>query len=179
MTRFASLLRGVNVGSHRKVTMAELREVYGGLGLADVETYRQSGNVVFSSRSRSARRLEATIEEALQETFGYPDVDVLVRDHADLRALADANPFLAGGAPPAILHVTFLKDEPSGRVDWAGRTPEGPDEFAVARRAVYVRCPGGYGQTKLNNGFFERLTGVRATTRNWATVTQLRDLTAG
>jgi uncharacterized protein (DUF1697 family) len=172
------MLRGVNVIGHRKVTSADLRALYDGLGLDGVETYRQSGNVVFSSSSRSAARLAATIEAGLRERFGYDDVDVLVRGPDELDRLVGANPFLAAGADPATLHVTFLKVTPS-KGPLADAVPGGgADGFALATRAVYVHCPAGYGRTKLHNGYFERLTGVRATTRNWATVTALRDLTA-
>ncbi|MGO9455700.1 MAG: DUF1697 domain-containing protein [Acidimicrobiales bacterium] len=178
MTRYASMLRGVNVSGHRRVSMGDLRALYADLGLDGVESYRQSGNVVFSSASRSAGRLAATIEDALRAAFDYDDVDVLVRGPGELDRLVAANPFLAAGADPATLHVTFLKDVPSGG-PFADAVPGGgADGFAFAERAAYVHCPAGYGRTKLHNGYFERLTGVRATTRNWATVTALRDLTA-
>ncbi len=178
MTRYASMLRGVNVSGHRKVSMADLRALYAELGLDDIESYRQSGNVVFSSTSRSAGRLAATIEAALRAAFDYHDVDVLVRGPGELDRLVASNPFLAAGADPATLHVTFLKDAPAGG-PFADVVPgAAADGFAFTERAVYVHCPAGYGRTKLHNGYFERLTGVRATTRNWATVTALRDLTA-
>ena len=168
----------MNVSGHRKVSMADLRALYTDLGFEEVETYRQSGNVVFSSPGRSVGRLAAAIEEGLRHALGYDDVDVLLRGADDLAEVVGHNPFLAVGADPATLHVTFLKEAPA-----AGTLPDdkggrGEDRFAFGDRAVYVHCPHGYGRTKLHNGFFERLTGVRATTRNWATVTQLRALTA-
>jgi len=179
VTRSAALLRGVNVSGHRKVSMAGLRVLVSDLGFPDVETYRQSGNVVFSTTLRSTKRIAATLEEALREALGYVDVDVLVRGAAELDRLASDNPFLAAGSDPVTCHVTFLKDKPLHGVP-DDHLPGGKaDGFAFTERAVYVHCPGGYGRTKLNNGYFEKLTGVRATTRNWATVLALRDLTAG
>jgi uncharacterized protein (DUF1697 family) len=159
--------------------MSDLRDLYAELGFDNVETYRQSGNVIFASTSRSAGRLAATIEDGMGQAFGYDDVDVFVRGPGELDRLVGANPFLATGADPATLHVTFLKAVPASRPRPDPVQGTGADDFAFGERAVYVHCPGGYSRTKLHNGYFEKLTGVRATTRNWATVTQLRALTAG
>jgi uncharacterized protein (DUF1697 family) len=178
VTRYAALLRGVNVSGHRKVAMADLRALVGDLGFDEVETYRQSGNVVFSSTSRSAGRVAGTVEAALREALGYDDLDVLVRSPTELDRLASENPFLAAGADPATCHVTFLKDDPAKEPP-ADLTPGGgADGFAFTTGAVYVHCPNGYGRTKLTNGYFETVSGVRATTRNWATLLALCDLTA-
>lgn len=177
MTRFASLLRGINVSGRRKVSMAGLRALYAEIGLRDVVTYRQSGNVVFSSAIGSPQELAVAIEDGLRAALGYDDVDVLVRRAEELSAVAAGNPFLAEGADPSALYVTFLKSAPPNEGAGQSRGAVGQDAFVFGERAVYVHCPGGYGRTRLNNGFFERLTSVRATTRNWTTVTQLRDLT--
>jgi uncharacterized protein (DUF1697 family) len=158
--------------------MAELRELHLGLGLADVETYRQSGNVVFTADS-TPERLSAAIERAVMERLGHGDVDVLVRRADELQAVVGGNPFLRAGADPSTVHVTFLKDPPAHEIPVLDAGRFAPDSFEIAERAVYVHCPAGYARTKLDNGFFERLTEVRATTRNWATVTALAGLTAG
>ena len=159
--------------------MSELRAVYDDLGLSTVESYLQSGNVTFECDRGRTDRLEAAIEGAIAARFGYDDVDVFVRSATELEDLYEQNPFLQDGADPASLHVTFLKAGPSAAGRRSDPGTSAPDAFAAAHRAMYVHCPLGYGRTKLNNGFFERLTGVRATTRNWKTVTELRRRTQG
>jgi uncharacterized protein (DUF1697 family) len=167
----------VNVGGARSVKMADLRRAYSALGLTDVETYVQSGNVVFTADSDEPARVAHDIETALADTLGLPDVDVILRTRSDLERLVQDNPFLAEGADPSTLHVTFLTEAPS-RSALQALDPTGyaPDSFAPGPDAVYVLCPNGYGRTKLHNTFFEKALGVRATTRNWRTVNKLLDL---
>jgi uncharacterized protein (DUF1697 family) len=162
---FIALLRGVNVGG-RKVPMSELRTRFDELGHTDVRTYIQSGNVVFDAKGQPAR-VRAEIEQALQRAFGF-EIAVLLRTPAELASVVKRNPF--GGDA----YVTFLDVQPErGFVAAIDADAYLPDEFVVDGREVYVRCPNGYGRTKINNTFFERKLATRATTRNWNTVTLL------
>lgn len=174
--RYATMLRGINVSGHRKVSMKELVALYEQLGYSDVESYVQSGNIVFGAGRRSAPAAAKELESAIEGEFGYPDVDVIIRSAKDLEKILGSNPFLKD-ADPKTLHVTFFKTKPA-----AGKPDDGswkPDEFEVAGLEAYVLCPNGYGRTKLNNGFFEKRFDARATTRNWKTVNTLAELTAG
>ena len=93
--------------------------------------------------------------------------------------MLDGNPYGAAGIDPRTIHVTFLSDRPAGPkvTELEGRSGQfGEDRFEVAGTHVYLHCPGGYGQTKLNNTYLEGRLGVTATTRNWRTVTALADL---
>jgi uncharacterized protein (DUF1697 family) len=174
VTIYAALLRGVNVGG-RVVPSARLRSAFEKLGYDDVETYIQSGNVVFRSGG-SAASLTAAIERGLAQDFGHP-IEVVLRTGAQLRRILNGNPLDDRAA--ASLHVTFLKKRPSAsRVTAIDPDAQLPDEFRVAGTEVFVFCPGGYGRTKLNNAFFERKLGVPATTRNLRTVGVLADMTA-
>jgi uncharacterized protein (DUF1697 family) len=174
---YVCLLRGVNVSGRRRVDMKSLRELFVGLGHRDVTTYVQSGNVVFTGRKASPATLARTIEKQIANDLDV-DVTALVRTADELADVAGANPFLDAGADPASLHVTFLADKPDGaRLDSVDPSGFSPDEFHVRGREIYLRCPNGYGRTKLNNAFWERRAGVAATTRNWKTVTKLRELT--
>lgn len=176
MSRYACLLRAVNVTGRRQVKMSELRDLCVSLGCSDVETYLQSGNVIVSTR-KARSKLGAAISEEIGRVFGHADVDVLVWTADELGALIEANPFLAKGCDPAKLHATFLDRDPApAAVEAMGKNGYLPDEFALGARVVYVHCPNGYGRTKINNAFFEKKLGVRATTRNWNTVSSLRDL---
>jgi uncharacterized protein (DUF1697 family) len=170
------MLRGINVGGRNKVAMADLRALFVELGHDPVVTYVQSGNVVFGTPSRRPAELAQAIEDAIAGELGL-EVTVLLRSRAELVKVASGNPFLAAGADPTKLHVTFLGAAPDRARAGAVEAPPGsPDDFRVAGREVYLHCPAGYGRTKLDNTFWERRLGVRATTRNWTTVTKLLEL---
>ena len=173
-----SLLRGVNVGGHNKIKMDALRALYESLKLRDPQTYVQSGNVVFRSAIEDTGEVGARIEEGIAERLGL-SVGVVMRTGKDLIDVTRKNPFLGGRADPSSLHVTFLADVPDPsaalRIDPLACAP---DELVVLDREIYLRCPQGYGKTKLTNALFERQLGVVATTRNWRTVTKLAELTS-
>ena len=174
MKTFISMLRGINVGGQNKIPMPELKRLYEGLNYANVETYIQSGNVVFDGPDRTAAGMAAAIETQIEQQFGSK-VAVFVRDAADFRRILDSNPFLMGrNESPAFLHVTFLYRAPSA-AQWSSlKAPDGiSDEFFPGVREVFIFCPNGYGRTKLSNTFFERKLGMPATTRNWNTVQAL------
>jgi uncharacterized protein (DUF1697 family) len=175
MATYVALLRGVNVAGAGKVGMADLRQVFADAGHTDVQTYIQTGNVVFAARG-SASRIAPELEQRIASELGLTTT-VLLRSASDLTRVARNNPFVDRGADPSSLHVTFLngaagRDAPA-RLDVPGAAP---DELVVSGKEVYVHCPNGYGRTKLNNTFVERRLGVQATTRNWRTLTKLLDL---
>jgi uncharacterized protein (DUF1697 family) len=173
------MLRGINVGGKNKIKMPELQALFERLGHAGVTTYIQSGNVVFTTASKSAPALASAIVGRIATDFGL-DVGVVLRTKAELGKVIAANPFVTPRADLAKLHVTFLGDAPDRALVRAldGHTSP-PDEFAVAGREVFLQCPGGYGNTKLNNSFWERKLKTPATTRNWNTVTKLFELAGG
>jgi len=176
MTRYACMLRGVNVSGQRKLAMKELVSLCRSLGFAEVESYLQSGNIVLDT-DLDAGELEATLERAICSEFGYADVDVLARTAADILAVLKAAPGAWKAHDTANLYFTFIKNAPAA-------TPAAganflPDEFVIGEKVVYIHCPNGYGKTKLNNNYFERILKLRATTRNWNTTTKLYQLTVG
>ena len=180
MTRYAALLRAINLGARNRIAMPDLRALVEGLGHEDVATYLQSGNVVFSASASAggAGEIAAGISAAIAEQLGL-DVAVLVRSGKDLARTAEGNPFAGRERTGNELHVTFLADTPAADGAPALAAPEGePAEFAVAGREVYLFCPHGYGRTKLHNAFLEQRLGVAATTRNWRTVQALAARTA-
>jgi uncharacterized protein (DUF1697 family) len=163
---YVALLRGVNVGG-RKLPMSDLRASFDSLGHTDVRTYIQSGNVVFRAPAGSKAPVRKAIEGAITRDSGL-DVTVLLRTRAELASVVKRNPFGDDA------YVTFLDDKPDRtRVAAIDPKPFVPDEFVVDSREVFVRCPNGYGRTKINNTFFERKLATKATTRNWNTVTLL------
>lgn len=180
MTTYAALLRGINVGGGKKVPMAELRTLMEDLGHTGVRTYLQSGQAVFTSGRGDEESLAAELADAIAQRFGFP-VDVIVRDHACLRAVAEACPFPAAELGSGQLHVTYY----SAPVDAArfaeiDRTVHLPEEFRLGDRALYLYVPNGLGRSKLAEHLSRpRLNkGVIATSRNWNTVLKLVELTA-
>ena len=175
---WVALLRGINLGARNKVSMAALKELFADLGAEDVETYVQSGNVLF--RCAGARDdLVSAVETEIERRLGLR-ITVLLRTDTELAKLVADNPF-AGGEPDATkLHVTFLAERPDrSRTAALDEEQFAPDRFRVTPGAVYLHCPNGYGRSKLSNAFFEKQLGVRATTRNWRTVTTLAERAGG
>lgn len=172
MSARVALLRGINLGPHKKVPMAELRDLATGLGLANPETYVQSGNLVFDTSLGEADLVEK-LEAAIEDRFGF-DVPVISRSGEEMAAVARTHPFADLGLDDKMLHVAFLDrapdQPPEELIDADTYTP---DRFHGNGRDVYLAYPGGLGRSKLNHGLLERKLGVRATLRNWRTVTTL------
>ena len=179
MTTYVALLRGINLGSHAKIAMPKLRALFESLDYADVRTYLQSGNVVFSATGQDASDIAAQIERRLHRDLDLK-VPVLLRTGTDLKRIIANNPYLDRETDFARLHVTFLADEPDPKrladIDPAFGEP---DAFSVVGQEIYLHCPNGYGRSKLIATFFERRLKVGATNRNWKTVTALHGLANG
>ncbi len=178
-TMYAALLRGINVGGAKKLPMAGLRALLEELGHDAVRTHLQSGQAVFASGHGDEESLAAELTRAIEKRFGFP-VDVIVRDHAYLRAVAEACPFPAADLEPKQLHVTYFSapvdEERFSPVD---RPAFQPEDFRLGDRALYLYAPSGLGRSKLAEALAKpRMTkGLIATTRNWNTVTKLVELT--
>lgn len=179
-TTYAALLRGVNVGGSRKLPMADLRTLMTGLGHDGVRTHLQSGQAVFTAGHGDEGSLAAELAGAIEERFGFA-VDVIVRDHAYLRAVAEACPFPAAELEARQLHVTYLSapvtaDRYAG-VDAPAHLPE---EFRLGDRCLYLYAPEGLGRSKLAEALSRprHTKGMISTTRNWNTVLKLVELTA-
>jgi uncharacterized protein (DUF1697 family) len=182
MPTFISMLRGINVGGHRKVPMNSLRDAYAELGFSNVASYIQSGNVVFDAAEKNAAKVTISIEKHLEQWLGFP-VPVVVRNRSELGRVIEDNPYLNGRKEDtAKLYVMFLSARPtaSAAVDLA--TIQNPndrgDEFVLVEREVYAFYPNGYGESKLTNVFFEKKLKVSATARNWNTVRALYAMAA-
>jgi uncharacterized protein (DUF1697 family) len=173
MKTYISMLRGVNVGG-KTMHMTDLRGLYESLDLKNVETYVQSGNVVFDTAVQDIPRWVGLLEGQIRLKFGY-SVSIIIRETGDFQRVITTNPFLQGRSEdPLKLHVTFLQQPPSA-MQWTNlKIPDpGPDEFSPGKEEVFLFCPGGYGRTKLSNTFFEKQLNMPATTRNWNTVNTL------
>lgn len=176
MPTYVSMLRGINVSGKNKIKMDDLRKLYEAVGHADVITYIQSGNVIFKSPSDQSADLARGIEQRIAGELGL-EVRVLLRSADELASVIESNPFHSEGVDPSKLHVTFLAEQCDPTRNASIQVPgDGPDEFRIVGREIYLYCPEGYGETKLNNAFWERRLRAAATTRNWNTVTKLLQL---
>jgi len=173
-----SLLRGINVGG-RKVPMADLRILYEELGLKNITTYIQSGNVIFESKVAN-KALEKKIEKKIKVKFGF-DVSVITRTKEELNAVIKENPFTKeNNIELEKLYVIFLGEIPDPvLLKKLIESDLGPERFIVCGKTIYLYCPVGYGEAKLNNNFFEKKLKVVATTRNWRTTNILLDMMKG
>lgn len=169
MKTYIAILRGINVGGHRKLPMAELREMLSKIGLNNVKTYIQSGNVVFKSES-SPEKLEEQIKNEIKKQFDY-DVPTMVRTIPFWEKTIQNNPFQ--DKDPKKVSFTFLSDTP--KEDLEPFSSEN-DEFVVLGSTVHIHCPNGFRNSKLLSNFFEKKFNLQATNRNWNTVNKLLEL---
>jgi uncharacterized protein (DUF1697 family) len=177
MPSWVALLRGINVGGQKAVSMERLRGSFAAMGCSDVKTYVQSGNVVFATAPDTHDALTRKIEEGIRRDFGF-SVIVILRTAKELQKIVKTNPFPSEeGIEPAKLHVTFLAKAPNkAALKNLEKLATSPDRFRLIGREIYLYCPEGYGRTKLSNNAFEKKLSVAATTRNWKTTTALCEM---
>jgi uncharacterized protein (DUF1697 family) len=178
-TVHVALLRGINVGGKNRLPMAALAELFAAAGCAAVQTYIQSGNVVFRASAKAARRIPRVVADGISTGFGL-DVPIVLRTSAELAKVAGGNPFLAEGADPDALHVAFLAAVPEPRRAAALDPRRSPgDSFALRGRELYLHLPSGVGRTKLTNAYLDATLGTLSTLRNWRTVLRLLAMARG
>jgi uncharacterized protein (DUF1697 family) len=174
MKTYLSILRGINVGGKNTIKMADLRKCFENAGFKNVDIYIQSGNIVFQDKNHTDKQMKEKVEKIIKDHFRLT-VPVLIRNEKDWKVVLENNPFLKmKDINHDKLHVTFLSDEPDS--EYLGKIKDlkfDPDQFVISGRTVYLYCPEGYGNTKINNTFFEKKLNLTATTRNWRTVNEL------
>lgn len=168
LTRQVVLLRGINVGRNRRVSMAALREALDGYG--DVVSHGQSGNVVLDSK-KSARALERELERVLAERLGL-ETRVIVRSRAQLQQVVDRNPLSGLATSGSRYLVTFLADKPAAARTKALGDDFGREQAVLHGQEVYSWHPDGLQRSKLMALITDGL-GTVGTARNWNTVTKL------
>jgi uncharacterized protein (DUF1697 family) len=177
MKTYACILRGINVGGHKKILMSDLKALFEEAGYINVSTYIQSGNVIFRSPEEiPSDQIAEKIGKAIHRKFGF-DVPVIVRTIEEMQRTVKNNPFLAEHEiDTEKLHVTLLSGIPEKKLLEAVRTYDfPPDKFSVVDRDIFLYCPDGYGNTRFSNNFFESKLRISATTRNWKTIIKLAE----
>lgn len=176
MATWIALLRGVG-GGIRPLSMRELTVALEDIGLKNVRTYIQSGNVVFSS-AKSAARLAGEIERCVEKKFGFHS-RTFVLSVSDVQRAAKGNPFPQADEKPQTLHLFFLaKPAKAAQLDAMNELKAKSEQFVLKSKVFYFYTPDGFGISKLA-AKAERLLGVDATARNWRTVGKLLDLARG
>ena len=178
-TKYAALLRGINVGKAKRVAMAELRDVVAGLGYGGVRTLLASGNVVFTApgqeRGSGPKDAASRIGRALEEATGI-SAHVVVVTAAEVDAIVAGNPLLDVADNPSRL-LASVTDDPADLAELAPLLEQDwvPEALAVGTRAAYLWCPEGVHSSPLGKAV-GKILGDRVTARNWSTVLKIRDL---
>ncbi|GGG54384.1 DUF1697 domain-containing protein [Paenibacillus radicis (ex Gao et al. 2016)] len=177
MNIYVALLRGINVGGHNKIKMADLRESLKELGLSNVQTYIQSGNIIFAS-SESEASLRERIEQQIEKTFGL-SIRVIIRSYDELKRIVENCPFTEQQIAEAVascegecLYVSMLLQQPDAeRIDKLRAMDLQNDQFQIVDNNIYLL----YGKSVRNSKLsvqVEKL-GVPSTVRNWKTMNKL------
>jgi uncharacterized protein (DUF1697 family) len=171
MAVLISMLRGVNLGSHNRIKMEELRALYESMKLEDPRSYVQSGNVIFRTKEKNSLQLAKKIQAGIEKKSGCCP-EVILRTAQDLRRVIAANPFPEQTkSEPGKVLVTFLAGEPPRDAEANLEKFKGlPEELHLKGRELYIYFPNGAGRSKLPWSTVEKFLRVTGTARNWNSV---------
>ncbi|MEX1137606.1 MAG: DUF1697 domain-containing protein [Balneolales bacterium] len=172
MNTYVALFRGINVGGNNILPMKELRGLLENLGLQNISTYIQSGNVVFQTKEDDVSKISEMISGKIEEKFNFRPW-VLLLKQSELEDAITSNPFPEAEADPSRLHLNFLASEPENpdmkKLDDIKKESE---NFKLTNSIFYLNAPEGIGRSKLAASA-EKLLGVPLTSRNWRTVQKI------
>jgi uncharacterized protein (DUF1697 family) len=173
MKTYIVLLKGINVGGHKKVPMADLRELLTKSGFKNVKTYIQSGNAVLEA-SEKVNTIESKIQKVIMAHFGF-EVSVLVKTRQDLERIFDKCPFSEEKKKAS--YFMMLHNTPDDDlIKVASEKVYEGEEYQIIKNCIYFFCEKGLGQAKFNVNFFERKLETFATARNYNTMVKLLSL---
>jgi len=174
MYTYIVLLKGINVGGHKKVPMAALRDILSRVGFENVKTYIQSGNVILQTQEQNPETIEQIVTETLLKHFGF-EVQVLVKTRKQLKYIFEQSPFPVGKIEKS--YFMMLHDTPDDeQVRLASEKVYEGEAYYIIDNCIYYFCDKGMGQAKFNINFFERKLGTFATARNYNTMLKLLSL---
>ncbi|MBO0823600.1 MAG: DUF1697 domain-containing protein [Actinobacteria bacterium] len=183
MPRYLALLRGINVGGHNKVAMADLRQIAADLGYTDISTYIQSGNLMFSSDDPDAAGHADLLQKAIAERLGV-HAGVVVLTAGELDAVITGNPF-PNETNDRCVHAVLRTGPMDSRALTAvaeavrkARERGSRDNAIVVGQTLYLHTPDGFGRSDLAARLVSSAAQAGGTARNWATVNKLRALLA-
>ena len=172
-----SLLRGINVGGKGVMKMADLRSLFESLKFQNVQTYIQSGNVVFCDDEKDIVKLTKRIQDAITKKFGFTP-GVMLRTLAEMREAVSRNPFAKRrGIEPAKLHISFLDAKLTpGASDSLRAIALVSEELIPSGRELFIYCSNGMGKSKIPWAKVEKICTGQGTARNWNTVMKLLEM---
>ncbi|NRR90152.1 DUF1697 domain-containing protein [Winogradskyella undariae] len=174
MQNYIALLRGVNVGGHRKISIQELKTLLSKSGLENVQTYMQSGNVIFKTIDEDKRVLENKIQNLILTHFGF-EIPVLVLLRSELEIIFNNCPF--SDAKKEHSYFVILSDISNEKlIKEASEKRYIDDDYKIMNNCIYLFCSQGYGKSKFNLSYFEKKLDVNATARNYKTMVKLLSL---
>jgi uncharacterized protein (DUF1697 family) len=179
MPVYIALLRGINIGPHKRMKMEKLRGSCEALGFAEVKTYIQSGNIVFRTGILRREALTKKLEEGIVRDFGFSS-DIIIRSKEELDEIVAGNPLLRErGVDESKLHVVFVRKAPSPAAirKLESLTLE-PDKIRHAGQEIYFYFPNGVSGSSLWKHPLDRILEVPGTMRNWRTVITLSGMAA-
>jgi uncharacterized protein (DUF1697 family) len=177
MPIYIALLRGINIGPHKRMKMEKLRASCEGLGLSNVKTYIQSGNVIFRAGKLSSLALSKKMGECIVRDFGF-SADVISRTRDEMKRIIDENPFTKErGLDVSKLHVVFLPQPPTAAaLKKLQELTLGPDRVHPSGSEIYFYFPNGVSGSSLWKHPLDKVLSVAGTMRNWNTVNKLYEM---
>ncbi len=176
MTIYVSMLRAVNVGGSSRIKMEALRAVYESLGLADVRTLLQSGNVLFRSGLTDRQQLVKRIMQEIERQLDL-EVEVILRTLEEVASIVERGPVLSPRADRSKLLVMFLTSVPDAAAQAAllkwHKSKEMKEMIEMRGPEIYLYYPDGVGRSKLTSAVIEDKLDTAGTARNWNTLTKL------
>ncbi len=169
MKAVVALLRGINVGGHNKLPMAQLREIAADCGFDGARTYVQSGNLVLPDVPGAIEEVAPTLTDAIRRATRL-DVPVIARTASAWTDVVAANPFIAAADEGRTLHVVFLAGAASAAVRGFDASRFAPEELVVSETEILLRVPNGIGHSKLAQAVMRLDNANSGTVRNWNTV---------
>ena len=186
MPTHVALLRGINLGPHKRVAMPALRTLVESLGHTDVATYIASGNVVFTAPAETNAALAGGLEKAIEAELGVV-CRVVVLTSAELAEAVADNPY-PDEPNPKLVHAFFLTAKASAearthvaQAQERAAAKGSRDEAAIVGRVLYLHTPDGFGRSELAAELSKggKRNPAEGTARNWATVTKLLAMCEG
>ncbi|HMV27509.1 MAG TPA: DUF1697 domain-containing protein [bacterium] len=180
MSTYIALLRGINVSGQKLIKMNDLKSYFVSYGYKNVQTYIQSGNVVFESAKQESEKLSKKVGEQLAVSLGYI-VPVIARSLNEWVIVNENNPYAKKKLrPDERVYVTLLAIKPKPDLAQSlNALSDTKDEFQLNGKTVYILCRKGYGNSKFSNNFIEKKLDTQATTRNLATMQKLQMIAEG
>lgn len=174
MHKYIVLLKGINVGGHRKVPMAELKILLAKHDFRNVQTYIQSGNIILESSSLKPFQIEDRIQKAIYKYYGF-EVSVLVKTPIDLKRIFKYCPFTEAKRKDS--YFVLLHDVPTKQqIKEAYLKVYEFDEYIIQKNCIYLYCEKGMGKSKFDMKYFENKLKTFSTTRNYNTMVKLLSL---